>query len=267
MNSIAEKAKQLLDNKTADVVIGYCVNKSGKSRPVFITDSSATGQLDFNQNCTQNLAVYLTKHEVKHMGKMAIIATIPVMRSILMLISERQLTSDQIVVIGIGKDEQILDFENVEVMQNFVDKTDMRNPEKDRILLENLSKMNLEERFGYWENELSKCIKCYACRQACPMCYCNRCAVECNQPQWIPVQANPHGNFDWHILRAMHLAGRCISCGQCGDACPVDIPCHLLTMHMVDTVHEKFGVYAGTSEKMDSVLSSYKPNDKETFII
>jgi ferredoxin len=91
--------------------------------------------------------------------------------------------------------------------------------------------------------------------------------VDANQPQWIPVQANTHGSMDWHVLRAMHLAGRCISCGECGRACPVDIPCHLLTMQLADQAHSYFGVWAGTSDKMDSVMSSYKPNDKENFII
>ena len=95
----------------------------------------------------------------------------------------------------------------------------------------------------------------------------SRCTVEVNQPQWIPVQANTHGNMEWHILRAMHLAGRCISCGECGRACPVGIPCHLLTMQLTDQVYNYFKVYAGTSDKMSSVLSTFEPNDKESFII
>ena len=83
----------------------------------------------------------------------------------------------------------------------------------------------------------------------------------------IPVQSNTQGNLDWHVLRAMHLAGRCISCGECGRACPVNIPCHLLTMQLADQTYNYFKVHAGTSQDMKSVMSTFEPNDKESFII
>jgi len=171
------------------------------------------------------------------------------------------------VILGISGDGSLLDIADIPVMQSYIERSDLSNPDKYKTLLAELNKLNPEEKFAYWQQELSKCIKCYACRQACPMCYCTRCAVEVNQPQWIPVQANTHGNMEWHILRAMHLAGRCISCGECGRSCPVGIPCHLLTMQLTDQVYNYFKVYAGTSDKMNSVLSTFEPNDKESFII
>jgi formate dehydrogenase (coenzyme F420) beta subunit len=267
MNSLITRAKELLDNKTVGVVIGYEAGPTGVARPAFITDSSRADTLIYDERCVQNLAVYLTKHEVRHFGKMAIVATLPVMRSIMMLISEQQLFAESVVVLGVSSDGSLLDIADIQVMQGYIAKSDLGNPARDRELLAKLNKLTPGERFEYWQKELSKCIKCYACRQACPMCYCTRCTVEVNQPQWIPVQANTHGNMDWHILRAMHLAGRCISCGECGRVCPVGIPCHLLTMQLVDQVHKYFNVYAGTSDKMSSVLSTYEPNDKESFII
>lgn len=267
MSNLNTRAKELLESKTVQVVIGYEAGPTGLARPAFITDPSKADKLIYDERCVQNLAVYLTKAEVKAFGKMAIVAALPVMRSIMMLISERQVTADNIVVLGIAADKSLLDIADISVMQGFIEKSDLSNPSKDKELLAKLNKLSPEERFAYWKEELSKCIKCYACRQACPMCYCIRCTVEVNQPQWIPVQANTHGNMDWHVLRAMHLAGRCISCGECGRACPVGIPCHLLTMQLADQVHNYFKVYAGTSDKMNSVLSTYEPNDKESFII
>ena len=240
---------------------------TGVARPAFITDPAKADILIYDKRCVQNLAVYLTKHEVKHFGKMAIVATLPVMRSIMMLISEQQLNPENVVILGISADGSFLDIPDIQVMQGYIAKSDLGNPSKDKELLEQLNKLTPQEKFDYWQKELSKCIKCYACRQACPMCYCTRCSVEVNQPQWIPVQSNTHGNMEWHILRAMHLAGRCISCGECGRSCPVGIPCHLLTMQLADQVHKYFNVYAGTSEKMSSVLSTYEPKDKESFII
>jgi len=267
MDNLIKKAKELLENRLAGVVIGYEAGTTGVVRPAFITDPAKADRLIYNEKCVQNLAVYLTKKEVKDFGKMAIIATLPVMRSIMMLISEQQLFAEQFIVLGISAEGKLLEIEDIEVMKAYIDKCDLGNPDKDKILLEKLSKLSPVEKFAYWQKELSKCIKCYACRQACPMCYCIRCTVEVNQPQWIPVQANTHGNMEWHILRAMHLAGRCVSCGECGRACPVGIPCHLLTMHLSDQVFSYFKVHAGTSDKMNSVMSTYEPNDKESFII
>jgi|SRR5450759_660585 len=267
MTSLIARAKELLENKTVQVVIGYEAGPTGLARPAFITDPAKAESLIYDERCVQNLAVYLTKREIKNIGKMAIVATLPVMRSIMMLISEQQLFADNIVVLGISDDGKLLDIADNKVMQGYIEKSDLSNPAKYKGLLAELNKLSPEEKFLYWQKELSKCIKCYACRQACPMCYCTRCTVEVNQPQWIPVKANTHGNMEWHILRAMHLAGRCISCGECGRACPVGIPCHLLTMQLTDQVYNYFKVYAGTSEKMSSVLSTYEPNDKESFII
>ena len=267
MDNLTKRAKELLETKTVQVVIGYEAGSKGTARPAFITDPAKADRLIYDKSCVQNLAVYLTKHEVKHLGKMAIVATLPVMRSIMMLISEQQLAAENVVVLGISPDGTLLDIADIKVMQGYIEKSDLSNPPEYKELLAKLNKLTPEEKFAYWQNELSKCIKCYACRQACPMCYCTRCTVEVNQPQWIPVQSNTQGNMDWHVLRAMHLAGRCISCGECGRACPVGIPCHLLTMHLTDQVYNYFKVYAGTSEKMSSVLSTYEPNDKESFII
>ncbi len=267
MNNLITRAKELLGNKTVQVVIGYEAGPTGMARPAFITDPSDSDRLLYDERCIQNLAVYLTKPEVKRLGKMAVVATLPVMRSIMMLISEQQLTAENIMVLGISGDGSLMDIADIRVMQGYIEKSDPGNPAKDRELLAELNKLNPEERFAYWQKELSRCIKCYACRQACPLCYCTRCTVEVNQPQWIPVRSDTQGNMEWHILRTMHLAGRCISCGECGRACPVGIPCHLLTMHMADQVHNYFNVYAGTSDKMSSVLSAYEPNDKESFIV
>jgi len=267
MDNLTKRAKELLESKTVQVVIGYEAGSKGTARPAFITDPAKADRLIYDKSCVQNLAVYLTKHEVKHLGKMAIVATLPVMRSIMMLISEQQLAAENVVVLGISPDATLLDIADIKVMQGYIEKSDLSNPPEYKELLAKLNKLTPEEKFAYWQNELSKCIKCYACRQACPMCYCTRCTVEVNQPQWIPVQSNTQGNMDWHVLRAMHLAGRCISCGECGRACPVGSPCHLLTMHLTDQVYNYFKVYAGTSEKMSSVMSTYEPNDKESFII
>ena len=86
------------------------------------------------------------------------------------------------------------------------------------LTLEKLEAMTPAERWQFWQAEFSKCIKCYACRAACPMCYCTRCIVDDNRPQWIDPWPSPLSNMEWQISRVMHLAGRCIGCGACGLA-------------------------------------------------
>ncbi len=267
MDNLRQKAKELLESKTVNLVIGYENGTNGKARAVFITDPEKTGKLIYDERCKQNLAVYLNKHEVKHYGKIAIVAPLMVMRSILVLVSECQVKKENIVALGIGEDGSLLDFPSLEVVEKYVAKIPLGNPQSDQEILDKLNAMTMEQRRAFWQNELERCFKCYACRAACPMCYCLRCTVECNQPQWISAPAHPLGNLEWHMLRTMHLTGRCVSCGDCGRACPLNIPIHLLTMQQAEEAFHMFGVRAGNSMKAESALSTYKPDDKENFIL
>ena len=160
----------------------------------------------------------------------------------------------------------MLDIADYRVMESFLTKADLDHPVMEKELIAGLKPQSLQERFAFWESELERCIKCYACRAACPLCYCTRCTAECNQPQYISVPSHKLGNLEWHVMRAMHLAGRCISCGECSRACPMDIPVSALPMYLADVVQESFGVKAGLTAQMPSVLSTFKPDDKENFI-
>ncbi len=78
--------------------------------------------------------------------------------------------------------------------------------------LDRLMAKSPAERWAFWKAEFARCVKCYACRQVCPMCYCERCIVDKNRPVVIDTSATLKGNFAWHITRAFHLAGRCVGC-------------------------------------------------------
>ena len=266
MDELKNKVKDLLESGKIKVFIGYGEGTAGKTRAVFITKPDDAVKLIFDDRCEQNLAVYLMKHEVKHMGTRGILATIPVMRTILQVASEYQLTENDVHIIGIGPDGVLQHFDSFKAVEAYLATQEVGLNADDKELIHKLDAMTMEEKWAYWENELSRCIKCYACRAACPMCYCIRCFVESNRPQWIPISANELGNVEWHLLRAMHLAGRGINCGECGRACPIDIPIHLLTFKGVEDIQADFGVTAGMDATMESVLSSFKTNDKEHFI-
>ena len=53
------------------------------------------------------------------------------------------------------------------------------------------------ERMAFWAKQFDRCVKCYACRQVCPMCYCERCIVDKNRPHAIDPSATLKGNFAW----------------------------------------------------------------------
>ena len=91
---------------------------------------------------------------------------------------------------------------------------------------ESLELMNQEELFRRWMYEFQKCIKCYGCRNICPVCFCKECSLE--HPDLIGTGDFPPEIPIFHLVRATHMAGRCIDCGLCEDACPADIPLRLL---------------------------------------
>ena len=118
-----------------------------------------------------------------------------------------------------------------------------------------------EERQRYWAEQFSRCIRCYACRQACPACYCETCFCDRIEPKWTAKKAVPEEAWMFHTTRAMHLAGRCIGCGECGRACPVGIPVAELMREMNEIVKEKYGYEAGDPEEESPVLGQFKEED------
>jgi ferredoxin len=265
MNELINKAAALLESNAVQLVIGYGKGSSDRTRAIFITKAADCDQLIFDSRCIQNLAVYLTKPEIKKLGKPAIVASVPVLRSILQLAAENQLTENDLVVLGVTPESELVEFETFALLETFLDSHKIEIDEKYRKTIEMIKSMPVEERFAYWVKELETCFKCYACRAACPLCYCTRCTVDNNQPQWIPAASHALGNLEWHVMRAMHHAGRCTDCDACYNACPMGIPIHLLTKSMLQDVSENFGSY-GPSISKSNTLSSFKPDDKESFI-
>jgi len=119
------------------------------------------------------------------------------------------------------------------------------------------------ERWAYFEAETSRCIRCYACREACPLCYCEECFVDHTTPRWIESGVTPGGLQGWHIGRAYHLAGRCVSCGACQRACPMEIDLVYLTGKLNKDVQELYGFEAGMSPEELPPLATFAPDDRE----
>jgi coenzyme F420-reducing hydrogenase beta subunit len=128
-------------------------------------------------------------------------------------------------------------------------------------------KKPLKDKWDYWEKQFDKCVRCYACRNACPLCYCKECMVDQLDPQWVQRSVNVSENTAWNLLRAFHLAGRCIGCGQCERACPMDIPLMELNKKIEKEIREMFEYIAGVNAEEKPLLAMFKPDDPEDFIL
>lgn len=135
--------------------------------------------------------------------------------------------------------------------------------------VERIEAMSPEEKFAFFQKELSKCIRCNACRNVCPACSCRKCVFDSNifdSAQKANVDSFEEKMF--HIIRAFHVAGRCTDCGECSRVCPQGIPLHLFNRKFIKDIDELYGEYqAGADLEERGPLTSYQLDDAEPGIV
>ncbi|MFC1833389.1 4Fe-4S ferredoxin [Thermodesulfobacteriota bacterium] len=112
---------------------------------------------------------------------------------------------------------------------------------------------DLNGRLEFWLGEFERCIKCYGCRNVCPVCFCNVCSLE--EDSLIPTGEMPPENPMFHLTRAVHMAGRCVDCNMCSEACPADIPLRTLYKKVAQIVKDEFGYVTGEAGDGKSPLN------------
>ena len=135
--------------------------------------------------------------------------------------------------------------------------------------VERIEAMSPVAKFEFFRNELSKCIRCNACRNVCPACSCRKCVFDSNK--FDSAQKANVDSFEekmFHIIRAFHVAGRCTDCGECSRVCPQGIPLHLFNRKFIKDINELYGEYqAGAEQGQRAPLTSFTFDDAEPSIV
>lgn len=275
---IRSKAKELLDGKKVECVIGYERATDGKNaRPMFAYSAKDADKLIFDQTCRHNLVRYLLNRKDKVTG---IVVKACDSRAVNLLINEHQIARDKVVIIGVVCPGLVkTDWNKAgDKLRDACQLCQQRTPVVYDVLFGEAKKLeppadaypdvaamegkSVEEKRAFWEKEFSRCIRCYACRQACPGCYCSECFVDRLDPLWAGIRIAPGENEMWNTIRAYHLGGRCIGCYACELVCPVNIPLSLLNRKLEKEVMRLFKFQAGLDPETPQPLATFQKDEK-----
>ena len=279
---VKNRVLELLKNGTVNRVLAYekGLFDYDVTPKVFTSEEEINEKFVFNEYCSANLSKYLVK-ESKLDGKIAVVMKPCDTYSFNQLMAEHKIERDKVYVIG-AKLEKTVDAEG-NILQRckdckskkFVSFDEIIGEDGEKIesgrfdLVEKLENMTADERYEFWRNELSRCIRCNACRNVCPACTCEKCIFD-NPATGVDNKA-PASSFEenmFHIIRAFHVAGRCTDCGECSRVCPEHIPLHLLNRKFIKDINELYGEYqAGESTNERNPLINYTKEDVEPSIV
>lgn len=291
-DAIRSEARRILSEGIVTAVVGYTsARRKGSTQPIVITTPDDSAKLLFSKACVNNLAVYLTKakKEIPKSGRIGIVVKGCDLKALVGLMGESQLKRENLYLIGIPcngvlgsviqPDSELTDETIASKCRecdahlpqgcDFVPKGEPQTLQLEKKYAAEIARLEAltpNERWSFWKEQFSKCIKCYACRQVCPFCFCEQCLCDRNKPQMVETTPRPAGNFAWHVVRAMHLAGRCAGCAECERVCPMDIPLNLLNRKMAKELKELYDFEAGFEVNDKGPLATFTDKDDQSFI-
>lgn len=278
IDKIRAKAKELLESGQVSCFIGYEEGTRGKVRPAFVYEPQDVDRLIWDERCTDNLTVYL--HQFKNPLKrgeepprVGILVKPCDSRSLNVLFHEEQIERERVYIIGLTCEGVRVNGQLQERCQRCSERVPLvydllvgEQPEEvgqeDYADVARLEGMSPGERLAFWVREFDRCIRCYACRQACPACYCFECVAEQLDPLWTGIAIDlPQKQF-FHVMRAYHLAGRCSGCNACEEACPMGIPLSFLNRKIAKEVEALFGYRTGQDAETPPPLATFKKEEE-----
>lgn len=260
MIEIRNLAEKWLENRTVDAILSLR-RKNGHVAPYLFTETGELESLEISshnseivpksQRYKKNILYLLEQKYPK--AKIGIVARGCEERVLIELAKRNQLDLKRITILGVACTRE--DAVECRCSKPYPTKLDVGERVEgvlNDMNVEALLKKSLPERFSFWKSELSKCIKCYGCRNVCPACFCEDCKME--QNLWVDVGQIPPEIPMFHFIRWYHVADRCIECGACEKACPVDIPLLTILKLLRKDIKEMFDYEAGLDEKQEAPL-------------
>jgi len=256
--NLRKTVKDLLESGKIKGFLGL-IEKNGQIAPHLFCDTGDLDRMVTGDRDQPGDSRYPLNKQLIHLARRYPEETFGVLirgcdeRGLVTLYTWNQLNPNRVVPVGVACPEQLA--KACECPKPFPDefvegeKTEGCASE----LVARVDGFELAERFEYWMKEFSKCVKCYGCRDICPMCFCKECSLETDElirtgdiPPEIPI---------FHLTRAVHMAGRCIDCGLCNEACPADIPLRTLYKKVADIMDSEFNYRPGYSPDEKSPLN------------
>jgi ferredoxin len=278
-DNLKAEARRLLGEGTVSIVLAYGRGyDENHPMPYAAKCPSDADNIVFNEYCTCNMARYLVRYP--RGTKIAIAVKAADSRAVIQLIQEEKVCREDLVLLGIPvygmknqRTDEVIDSHTTGGLYNPVLYDILLGEEvhgqpviSPYDVLAEYEAMDKDARFTFWQKEFDKCIRCYACRKSCPMCYCDPCFIDQNKPKWGDKSPQSHGNLMYHLTRFHHLAGRCIDCGECTRACPVDIPLYLFHKKVAKECEEMFGQKAGMNIHDKPVLVDFRVDDSDKIL-
>ena len=278
---IRQRARELLESGEVATFIGWEAGRfPNQTTPLVITDPADADKLVWNEYCVNTLAKYV--RDVAIRGKVGLVVRGCDSRAVVRLVIDQVIGLDALHLIGVGC-PGILDRHTGEMLKKCTECRHNNPVLCDEMAGEEVEKPATVERFHevveteaiprderskYFESVYAKCIRCYACRDVCPSCTCRECFVDQHRENWVGKQNNVAENRFYGLTRVMHIADRCIECGECERVCPMDLPLMKLNRKVIKDMNDLFGAYeAGLAlDEETEKLITYDLGDQEEFM-
>ena len=282
-DAVLARAKELLSNGTVNRVIGWekGLFEDDQTPRVFTSVEELDKDFIYDDYSVATVSKYLIK-ETKKEGKILAFLKANDTYSFNQLVKEHRVNRDNVYIVAVPSNgeaqkgkihvvyDEIMGTDGKISAKKEESQEDKEAFNKERFeMIAKLEAMTADERFAFWQNELSKCIRCNACRNVCPACTCEQCVFD--NPKSGVSQKAAADSFEekmFHIIRAFHVAGRCTDCGECSRVCPQNIPLYLLNRKYIKDVDEIYGEYqAGEDTETRAPLNTYNTEDAEPSIV